>query len=144
MNKPRSAKIALYVSLIFLAGVVTGVLVGPWIGRPFLRPPNSAQMSRHMLHRLESGLHLTNEQVNQVGPLIEKTGREMEAIRRETTRHVLERMSATNTQISALLTPEQRIAFTKMEAEQSKRLRQRHPFAEPPGPPPPPVPADAR
>ncbi|MGH8093113.1 MAG: hypothetical protein ACREIF_06540 [Chthoniobacterales bacterium] len=138
MSKSRTLRVILYAVLIFLAGAVTGALIAPMLGRTFMRPPEPKQLSRQMLERLQSGLHLTDEQSAQIKPLIEKTGADMETIWRETARRVHERIAQTNAQISALLTPEQKTAFAKMEAEHRKQFRQHHHFAPPPGPPPPP------
>ena len=130
MSNLRPAKIALYVSLIFLAGIVTGALLAPMIGRTFMRPPGSKQMSRHMLHHLQQGLSLTDAQMKQVRPLVEKTGADLDAIRRETVQRVIARVEATHAQISDLLTPEQRTKFEKMKAEE----RAHHPHrGHPPG-----------
>ena len=140
MNKSRSLRIILYAALIFLAGAITGALVAPRLGRTFMRPPDPKQMSQHMLARLQSGLQLTDKQAAQIKPLIENAGADMETIRRETTKRVLDRIAETNAQISLFLTPEQKAKFMKMEAEHRKRLGHGHRSGEPPGPPPPPGP----
>jgi hypothetical protein len=136
MNKLRSLRIVLYATLIFFAGGMTGALVAPLIGRHFMRPPDPKQISYHMLARLQSGLHLSDEQTAKIKPLIEKTGAEMEAIHRETIKRVMSRIAETNGQISALLTTEQKTEFAKMEAEHRKRLARFHHFLGPHGPPP--------
>lgn len=112
----------------------------PTFGRSFMRPPGSQQMSRHMLHHLQEGLGLTEAQMKQVQPLVEKTGRDLEVIRRETTRRVVARVEASHAEISKLLTPEQQAKFEKMKAESREHLRRGHPplgLGEPPSPPPP-------
>jgi Spy/CpxP family protein refolding chaperone len=142
MNKSRSLRIALYAALIFFAGAVTGALVAPLIGHQLMRPPNHEQMCHYMFERLQSGLHLSDEQSAQIKPLIEKTVGDMETIHRETINRVLNRMAETNAQISSLLTPEQKAQFIKMEAERRKRMRQFHHFSGPlePSSHPPPAP----
>lgn len=142
MSNPRTVKIVLYVSLIFLAGLATGALLAPKFGRTFMRPPGSKQMSRHMLHHLREGLGLTEAQMKQVQPLVEKTGRDLEAIRRETTRRVVARVDASHAEISKLLTPEQQAKFEKMKAESREHLRRGHPPRGPKEPPPPASPND--
>jgi Spy/CpxP family protein refolding chaperone len=137
MNKSRSLRIVLYVALIFLAGGVTGVLIAPITGRTFMRPPRPEEMAQHIMERLRSGLSLTDSQVAKIQPLVQKTGADMETIRRETMQQVRHRMDETNAKILAFLTPEQQIAFKKMEADHRNHLRHLHPLGEPPGPPPP-------
>ena len=62
MSKSRWLKGTLYAALIFLAGAATGTLLAPWLGRTFMRPPQPRELAFHMLDRLQSGLHLTDEQ----------------------------------------------------------------------------------
>lgn len=142
MSNPRTAKIVLYVSLIFLAGVVTGALLAPRVGRTFMRPPGPKQMSRHMLHHLQEGLGLTAEQLKQVQPVVEKTGRDLEVIRRDTTRKVMARVEASHAEISKLLTPEQQAKFEKIKAESRKHMHHGHPPFDAHESPPPPSPSD--
>ena len=132
----RVGRIVLYAGVIFLAGLVTGALVAPIVGRTFLRPPGPEQMSRQMMARLQSRLQLRPEQKTQVQPIIDRTSADMIAIRRETTKRVSKRIEETNREISVLLNPEQKVEFEKMETERRKRLG----YREPPGPPPPPTP----
>jgi Spy/CpxP family protein refolding chaperone len=134
MNNVRSGRIIFYAALIFLAGFVTGALLAPILGRPFMRPPAPHEMSQHMLAHLQSILQLTDQQRAQIKPLVEKTGADMETIHRETMHRVLARLAETHAQISALLTPEQKIKFKEMEAEHRERLRHVHPLLLPPGP----------
>jgi Spy/CpxP family protein refolding chaperone len=146
MIRSRWVRGVLYAVLIFLAGAVTGTLLAPWLGRAFMSSPQPKQLAYHMLDRLQSGLHLTDEQTAKIKPIIEATGADMETIHRETAARVHQRISDTNEQISALLTPEQKVAFIKMEEEHRRRIqeyhRERHhhfgpPPGEPPAPPPP-------
>lgn len=136
MNRTRGARIVFYAGLIFLAGLVTGALVAPIVGRTFLRPPGPEQMARQMMSRLQSRLQLSPQQKTEAQPIIVQTSADLVAIRRETTKRVSKRIEETNRAISALLTPEQKADFEKMETERRKRLG----YREPPGPPPPPTP----
>ncbi len=140
MNRTRATRIVLYAALIFGAGAITGAFVAPHLGRAFMRPPRPEQMAEHMMDRLRGGLDLTPEQAARIKPLIEKTGQEMETIRKETTRRVFDRIAETNEEITSFLTPEQRTKFQRMEVEHRQRLQLYHPLAESPGPPPPPGP----
>ncbi|MGI8889437.1 MAG: hypothetical protein ACR2G0_01455 [Chthoniobacterales bacterium] len=140
MSSSRTLRITLYAVLIFLAGAITGAFVAPLFGRHFMRPPDPRQMSEHMMARLKSGLHLTGAQAEQIRPLLERTGKNLETIRRETTRQVLDRVALTNKEVLALLTPAQQIEFNKMENEHRQRLRHVHPWALPPDEPPPALP----
>jgi len=140
MNKMRIGRIILYAVLIFLAGFVTGALLAPIFGRTFMRPPAPHEMSQQMLAHLQSVLHLTDQQLTQIKPIVEKTGEDMETIHHQTMQRVLARLAEAHAQISAFLTPEQKIAFQKMEKEHGERLRHVHPILLPPPEPPSPAP----
>ncbi|HEX3817321.1 MAG TPA: hypothetical protein VHW03_03420 [Chthoniobacterales bacterium] len=138
MSNARVFRVVLYTVLIFLAGAVTGAFVAPIVGRTFMRPPRAEEMSQHIMDHLRSRLRLTDSQVSEIQPLVQKTGSDMETIRRETTQRVLHRLDETNRKILAFLTPAQQIEFKKMEAEHREHMARRgHALGEPPGPPPP-------
>lgn len=131
-----TTRAVLYGLLIFLAGIITGALLAPLIGRTFMQPPQPQELSQHIMDHLTSELHLTNSQVAQIQPLVKKAGADMELIHRETMERVMRRLDETNAQISTLLTPAQQVEFKKMEAEHRSRLHHFHPLGEPPLPPP--------
>jgi Spy/CpxP family protein refolding chaperone len=137
MTNGRSTRIIIYVLLIFLAGLVSGALLAPHVGRNFLRPPGPGQMSRRIFERMQSRLNLTPEQAATVKPLVEATGEDLDAIRREATARVSERMAQTDEAIAALLNPEQKVELKKMELERKEHMGRRDLFAPPPPAPPP-------
>jgi Spy/CpxP family protein refolding chaperone len=138
MISSRAVRVTLYATLIFLAGTITGAFIAPHFGRAFMRPPDPKQISQHMMDRLQSGLDLTPDQAAKIKPLVEKIGSDMEMIRRDTSKHVHDRIAETNAQITQLLTPEQKDKFIKMEAEHRRRLARCRPWGEAPSPGPPP------
>src|SRR5437868_15470957 len=125
MTKRRSWKVILYAVLIFVAGLFVGALAGPHILRTFLRPPTPAEMSRHILARLQSRLSLTPEQTAQVKPLVEQTASDIEGIRVATTKQISERIAETDSKIATFLSPEQKVKLDQME-EERRRERMRH------------------
>jgi len=143
MSKSRWLRVTLYALLIFVAGAVTGTLLAPWLGRTFMQPPQPKQLAEHMLERLQAGLQLTTEQTAKIKPIIAATSADMETVRRETTARVHERLAQTNAQISALLTPDQKVQFAKMEEEHRRRMQEfreqhhHHHFGLRPDQPPP-------
>ncbi|MEY2486636.1 MAG: hypothetical protein QOH39_2284 [Verrucomicrobiota bacterium] len=128
MIKPRSWKVILYATLIFVAGLFIGVVAGPLVQRAFLRPPSPAEMSRHILARLQSRLSLTPEQAAQIKPLVEQTASDIDAIRASTTKQVWDRIAETNSKIATFITPEQKVKLDQMEAERRERMRHGPPF----------------
>lgn len=130
MSNSRVFRVTFYALFIFVAGAITGAFVAPRFGRTFMRPPDSKQMSQHMLDRLQSGLNLTPEQATKIKPLIDKTGADMDTVRRETSQRVHDRIAQTNAQISLLLSPEQKEKFIKLEAEHRKQIERCRPWGQ--------------
>ena len=131
MTKWRAWKVVLYAALIFVAGLFIGVLAGPHVLRTFLRPPTPAEMSSHILARLQSRLSLTPEQTAQIKPLVELTATDIEAIRVATTKQISDRIAESNSKVATFLTPEQNAKLNQMEAERRERMRHASPFFRP-------------
>jgi hypothetical protein len=128
MTNARSWKVILYATLIFVAGLFIGSLAGPRILLKFLRPPTPAEMSSHILARLQSRLSLTPEQTAQVKPVVEHTASEIDAIRKATTKQISDRIGESNSKIAAFITPEQKAKLDQMEAERREHMRHNGPF----------------
>lgn len=128
MTKARSWRVVLYATLIFVAGLFIGVLAGPHMLRTFLHPPTPAEMSRHILARMQSRLSLTPEQTAQIKPLVEQTSSDIDAIRAATTKQVSDRIAETNSKIAPFITPAQKTKLDQMEAERREHMRHGPPF----------------
>jgi len=122
MSKARSGKAIFYALLIFVAGLTSGLLLAPIIGRTFLRPPLPAEFARFMLSRMKSDLDLTPEQLTQIKPLLEQTALDIEAIRAETTNRVSTRIEQTHASIAPHLRPEQQQKLAEIEAKRRKHM----------------------
>jgi Spy/CpxP family protein refolding chaperone len=123
MNKASSWKVFLYAALVFVAGLFIGVIAGPHGLRMFLSPPTPAEMSSHILARLQHRLSLTPEQTAQIKPLVEQTSSDIEAIREATTKQVADRIAETDSKIAPFLTPEQKTKLDQMQAEHREHMR---------------------
>ena len=133
MNKIASRSVV-YALLIFVAGAATGLLLGPLLGRPFMRPPTPEQMSDHLMSRLQSHLDLTPEQSAQIRPIIDETGRDIQGIWVSTTIRVSARVDQSNEEIARHLTAEQIPKMERFVAEGREQMRKRG--LRPPPPPP--------
>jgi len=105
---------------VFVAGAVCG---GPLVGR-FLRPDRPEWrrgMRPQVLERLEEDLSLTAAQKEKVRPVVMRAQEEMQRLRRENVRNLAVVMDRMHTEISAELTPEQRVKLEDMR----KRFRER-------------------
>jgi Spy/CpxP family protein refolding chaperone len=127
MSKASSWKVFLYAALVFVAGLFIGVIAGPHGLRMFLSPPTPAEMSSHILARLQHRLSLTPEQTAQIKPLVEQTSFDIEAIREATTKQVADRIAETDLEIAPFLTPEQKAKLDQMGLEHREHMR-RSPF----------------
>ncbi|SRR6266403_2023635 len=127
MSKASSWKVFLYAALVFVAGLFIGVIAGPHGLRMFLSPPTPAEMSSHILARLQHRLSLTPEQTAQIKPLVEQTSFDIEAIREATTKQVADRIAETDSKIAPFLRPEQKAKLDQMGIERREHMR-RSPF----------------
>lgn len=145
MDKPWKVVVAF--TGIFAAGLVAGGLVALRImNRP--PPPRFAspeQFGPQLMKRFAAKLDLTDEQQNKIRPLILKAGEDLHLIRRQAWTNSTSTIDKLEADIAAQLTPEQKVKFDQLLAEQreklkriseerQKRWREIHP-GEPPLPP---------
>src|ERR1700726_1623623 len=128
MTKARSWKGILYATVIFMAGLFIGSLTGPRMLIRLLRPPTPAEMSSHILARLQSRLSLTPEQTAQIKPLVEQTAADIDAIRVATMKQISDRIAEANSKTAIFLTPEQKAKLDQMAAERREHMRHASPF----------------
>lgn len=124
-------RIAAALAAIFIAGVTTGLFVGAFHAHHEMFGPPRHDLRDRMRHHLAHELRLTPEQLDKIGPQIDRTADELEAIRRETGERVVATLQHSHQQISQYLTPEQQARLHDME-ERHRRSMHDHP-----GPPPP-------
>lgn len=152
MNKPWI--VILVLIGIFAAGGVTGGFVTLKVCRDKIaNRPVPEEWAHKTMKRLAERLSLTPEQAEQLGPIIRRNMEQLGRLRNQSmaeTRVVVEAMQR---EISAKLTPEQRIEYEQMnrelremrekrerhEREKKERMKAEHakPPPGPDGPPPP-------
>ncbi len=117
----RSA-VAIYFAITFLLGGVAGWAVGFQSGKSqvFRPPPPSGPMSQRILQRLTSQLSLTEEQQQQIEPLIQEGAAEMEKLHHESMQKVREAIKAGHQKLLPLLTESQRKKLEELDAEREK------------------------
>ena len=104
--------------VIFLAGAVTGWLVGLSMRHPHFRPPRRDDMVAQMRARLARDLSLTPQQSEKIDPLITRSAQELDRIRRESDERVVKIMEEMHAKLAGELTPEQ---VTKLAAMNERR-----------------------
>ena len=121
-------KIWLAVSLIgvFVAGFASGLLAGAVHARHvfFGRHHHGFAGDRFRDH-LKRELQLTPEQNQQVEPILERLGDQLDTIRAETRRRVGDAMAQSHRQIVPLLTPEQQEKLQGMRRRHHHMMRMR-------------------
>jgi Spy/CpxP family protein refolding chaperone len=116
-------KISLYLSVLFLAGVVTGAILTAQIGkRMMMKVIQPEAMAGHWQHDLETRLNLTAAQSQKIAPIIRDGMKNFGAVLCDQTGLAL---SNCNARIALELTPEQRIKFAEIEKEQQQFIRSR-------------------
>jgi hypothetical protein len=139
MNSALKWKLIAGFLLVFMAGGATGVFVTMAIGHRFMFAPHPpGQAARMMKNRLQWQLHLTDDQMEKISPIIEKTGAQLEQIRGDTGKHVRETIAQAHREIAQYLTPEQQERLKQMEERQRHWMQHRGSPWRRNGTPPPP------
>ena len=144
---------------IFVVGVITGSALTIGLGSHFMHPPGAQQINRLWMAQLVQRLDLTADQQARIKPILADAKTRIQSLHRDEVERGSQIMKAAHDQISALLTPEQKVELQKMEAEREKmfldHMRPWGPPHEGPGgmrhhggpndgmmpPPPPPAPS---
>jgi len=144
----------LFLSLIFIAGITTGIALSIGFASHFAMPPGAQQMkSRWKLH-LTHQLNLTADQQARIDPILTESENQIQAARHDNIDRVSQIIQKTNEQIVAILTPEQKAQFEAMckamERDRDKMFPGHHSWGGPHGGPgsdggmmPPPLPPPA-
>lgn len=126
------SKIALYLSLIFIAGAIAGGAVGYKAAetdrsRPARneRDRNPEDFGQRIFNRMTERLVLTPEQVEKVKPVFWEGFKQVRAIQDRSVQEVRDAIRANHAEIAKLLTPEQKIELEKMDREHEEFMRKR-------------------
>src|SRR5437899_1262340 len=118
-------KVAVYLSAIFCAGAVSGwVVAAKTTKEKMLTPPHPDEISNSIRQRVHSKLDLTAEQSTQIDKVIDKSSKDIQSIQGECMKRIRQRVNERNSQITALLKPEQQKQFDQMEKERQQRWEQ--------------------
>jgi len=125
MNGITKAKAILYLTAIFVVGLLTGAVAGYSAGKRSFRrpPPHEKKMAADMLERLKKELKLTDEQARQAEPLVNQCSQQLQVIREGAMEKVLEAFNQTDRKLEDLLTPGQKEKLAQMQKERNERFR---------------------
>ena len=126
--KSVSWKIALYITLVFLAGVGVGVLAQRYV-IPHSHPDgpgrfNPEHFRKAMVEGMTKRLHLDVAQVTQLQQILDDSGKEFHAFRESHKAEMAVIYDRQNTRIAGMLRPDQLAEFKKLQAEREAHRSQ--------------------
>jgi len=121
----------LMLAVIFVVGVVTGSALTFGLGPHFMHHPgqqqisggqqiNPQQINRLWMAQLVQRLDLTADQQAKIKPILTDARIKIQSLHRDEVERGSQIMKTAHDQISALLTPEQKVELQQMEAEREK------------------------
>ena len=111
-------KLALSLAAIFTAGSVTGWMVASKsVRQAALKPPPQKEIAGSWKDCLQTKLSLSPDQAKQVDAILKRNSGELHALHDDNLRRIRQSLSNRNTQIAALLTPDQQQLFAKIEKD---------------------------
>jgi hypothetical protein len=117
-------KIIGYAVAIFVTGGISGGALGVYEAKShLLAPPRDPELADRMRAHLQKRLELTPDQVSKVNPIIDSAIAQMHSIRMDTMQRVNKVFEDSYAQISAILTPEQRIKLDLMQKERIEMMQ---------------------
>ena len=115
MKNFSKLKLVFYLSLLFLAGVVTGAFLTFQVVRHLM--PNQEKLAARWAGELRSKLDLTPGQVQKIEPIIQET---IGAFKTTLGNDVLSALTNCNARIALQLTAGQKTRFEQLEKEQQE------------------------
>lgn len=125
MNALSKRRLALYLTLLFLAGMVTGGSLSWSLLKKDEFKPGRGDLVQHFQKSLQSQLNLSSIQVDQIRPALEKAVQALSAIHEQAKPQMDQVFTNLNTEITPFLTPEQGAKLQEMD-----RKRREHPKGE--------------
>jgi len=122
--------------LIFLAGLGTGILLTVGLGSHFRHLPGPQMMKRHWMAHLTARLNLTADQQTKIDPILTAATNQLQKLHHDEMGQASQIMASVNSQISALLTPDQQAKLQQLESERDREFSGHgHPWMHSDGPP---------
>lgn len=119
-------KAALYLAAIFAAGSVSGWVVATKAAKQkAFSAPRSDEIAESLRTCMYKRLDLTGDQKQRIDSVIERSSKELQSIHRERTDRIRLSLSNRNSQIMAVLSPEQQAKFEIIEKERQDSWRQK-------------------
>ena len=125
--RPGGWRIALYFTLVFVAGLIVGALGDHYTLRARLHPENHPHQSaesfrKAMVEDLTKRLTLDSQQVAQLQQILDDSRKEFQDFRERHKDEMKSMHDRQHVRIMALLRPDQRVIYDKIEAERQARM----------------------
>jgi hypothetical protein len=115
-----------YAAAIFVAGGISGGALGVYETKSHLfAPPREQEIALRFLHRLQLRLDLSPDQVAKIRPIVAAAASNLRAIRMDTARRVNKVFDDSYSQVSAILTPDQRLKLDELQKERRASMQNR-------------------
>jgi hypothetical protein len=115
-----------YAAAIFVAGGISGGALGVYEERSHLNvPPREQETALRLRNHLQSRLDLSPDQVAKIDPIIDSAASGIRSIRVDSAQRINKVLDDSYAQISAVLTPDQRVKLDQMQKERHD-LIERH------------------
>jgi gas vesicle protein len=132
MNRGLKWKLIAGFALVFVAGGMTGALIGASHARHLFFNPHPTLLSDRMRHHLRAQLGLTKEQIAKISPSVDKAAAELGEIQRSTGKRVHETIAQEHSEIAPYLTDEQRAKLQELDSRPRHWQGFRGPWHSPP------------
>lgn len=117
---------ALALVIVFCAGLGTGLFAGARHQKRIVHKHHGPFTGERMRGHLQRHLDLSPEQAAQVGPILDRTAAQLDAIRQETQQRIAQTMQQSHDEIAPLLNPDQREGLERIRERHTRMLRRRH------------------
>ena len=115
----------LILTIIFVAGVATGVALTMALSPHFLRPPGESQMRDRWMTHLIRQLDLTADQQAKIRPIVDDATTQIQALHHEEIDNGSKIITSMDDKIAAVLTPEQKTELQQMEKDMESEREKR-------------------
>jgi Spy/CpxP family protein refolding chaperone len=113
-----------YAAAIFVAGGISGGALGVYVTKSHLQaPPREQELALRMKTRLQNKLGLTPDQAAKIDPIVDNAAKDLRDLRARTFQGVNKIFEDTYSQISTILTPEQRAKLEQMQKERRDMMQ---------------------